>query len=68
MRVVEGNQIGEIPHVRICERCEILPDLRLEFIQQRRELVISVREHVACICVHNRRAEAFHYVECMVGE
>src|SRR5437879_3743439 len=63
MRVVEGNQISQRSHVCVRERGEVLRDLRLEFIQERCELVIGVREYVTCISVYNSCTEAFHYAQ-----
>src|SRR2546428_13320519 len=63
MRIVESDQIRQRPHVGVCECPEVRGDLRLEFIQQRCELVTVVREYVTCISVYNSCTEAFHYAQ-----
>ena len=68
MRKIERDQIGQVPHVRVGERYQVVVDLRLELIQQRSELIIGIGEHVACICVNDGRTKAFHHVERMISE
>src|SRR5437773_19647 len=66
MCLVESNQVSQRPHVRMCKRGEVVCDLRPEFEQQGSELVggvYSVGVYVACICVHNGGAKAFHYAQ-----
>src|SRR5439155_10997668 len=63
MRIVKSDQISQRPHVGVCECPEVRGDLRLEFIQQRCELVTVVREYVTCISVYNGCTEAFHYAQ-----
>ena len=68
MRVVERNQISQRSHVCVRERCEIIRDLRPEFIQQRGELVIGVSEYVTSIGVHDGCTEAFHHAQRVLGK
>src|SRR4051812_47561394 len=63
MRYIEIDQITQCSHVSAYQGGEIVRDLRLEFVEQRRELVIGVREYVTGIGVYNRCTEAFHYVQ-----
>src|SRR5438132_12882060 len=63
MRIVKSDQISQRPHVGVCECPEVRGDLRLEFIQQRCELVTVVGKHVTCIGVYNSCTEAFHYAQ-----
>ena len=48
------------------ERCEVLRDLRFEFIQQRGELVVGVCEYVTCITVDDGCTQLCHHVQCVL--
>ena len=66
MYLVERNQVSQRSHVRVRQRCEVLRDLRFEFIQQRGELVVGVFEYVACITVDDGCTQLFHHFQCVL--
>ena len=55
---VEFDQISQRSHVCVSQRCEVLRDLRFEFIQQRGELVVGVCEYVTCVTVDDGCTQA----------
>src|SRR5438046_10710554 len=66
MRVIESNEVSQRAHGCVRERGQVIRDLGSEFVQQGSELVggvYSVGVYVACICVHNGGAKAFHYAQ-----
>ena len=61
--LVEIDQVSQRSHVCVTERCEVVRDLRFEFIQQRGELVIGICEYVTRIGIHDGRTQAFHHIQ-----
>src|SRR6266568_7518132 len=79
MCIVERDEIGQRAHVCVCERCQIVRDLRPEFEKQRREFgtsevqegSFSIRDAGGgkkSIRIDNRCPETRHHIKRELGE